>query len=45
MPGRIEWEDDPEKLKEYHEKVKQQDKEREEMIARGEDPDDQCDSE
>ena len=42
MPGRIEWETDPEKIAEHKRKSAEQDRLREEAIARGEDPDAQC---
>eukprot|EP01062_Namystynia_karyoxenos_P026645 TRINITY_DN20641_c0_g1_i1.p1 TRINITY_DN20641_c0_g1~~TRINITY_DN20641_c0_g1_i1.p1 ORF type:complete len:549 (+),score=197.76 TRINITY_DN20641_c0_g1_i1:90-1649(+) len=45
MPGRIEWEKDPEKIAEHQRKVKEQEAEREAAIARGEDPDAQCKAE
>eukprot|EP01063_Lacrimia_lanifica_P037572 TRINITY_DN774_c2_g1_i1.p1 TRINITY_DN774_c2_g1~~TRINITY_DN774_c2_g1_i1.p1 ORF type:complete len:552 (+),score=261.03 TRINITY_DN774_c2_g1_i1:158-1813(+) len=42
MPGRIEWETDPEKIEEHRRKSEEQDRLRDEAIARGEDPDAHC---
>ena len=42
LPGRIEWETDPEKIAEHKRKSDEQDKERKEAILRGEDPDAKC---
>ncbi|KAJ9468128.1 hypothetical protein DIPPA_30092 [Diplonema papillatum] len=42
MPGRIEWETDPEKVEEHKRKVAEKERAREEAIARGEDPDAEC---
>eukprot|EP01065_Artemidia_motanka_P017089 TRINITY_DN2065_c0_g1_i1.p1 TRINITY_DN2065_c0_g1~~TRINITY_DN2065_c0_g1_i1.p1 ORF type:complete len:518 (+),score=123.70 TRINITY_DN2065_c0_g1_i1:95-1648(+) len=42
MPGRIEWEQDPEKIAAHQRKVEEREKEREEAIARGDDPDAEC---
>eukprot|EP01064_Diplonema_japonicum_P039558 TRINITY_DN994_c0_g1_i1.p1 TRINITY_DN994_c0_g1~~TRINITY_DN994_c0_g1_i1.p1 ORF type:complete len:464 (+),score=106.50 TRINITY_DN994_c0_g1_i1:70-1392(+) len=42
LPGRIEWETDPEKIAEHKRKVAEDEKRRQDAIDRGEDPDAEC---